>query len=193
MTLPDRASAGPPEPGDRAPAGRLTRPPSDRYRSPADTNPPEQPGQPAGPRRSAQSAPSPLRALAPAIVAGLVTAAILTVVGGVLAERRGLLAIAGIGGAVIGLLAARAAVSPDGSAAPVMTRSRVTRLAVAIALASTAVSALATWAYGRLEGGVMDPIAYLWETFGLFVPGQAVVAAVAAAWGAGAGPVRGRS
>jgi hypothetical protein len=37
----------------------------------------------------------------------------------------------------------------------------------------------------------MDPLSYVWETLGLYVPAQAIVASVAAAWGAGAGPVRG--
>ncbi len=38
----------------------------------------------------------------------------------------------------------------------------------------------------------MDPLGYLWATLGLYVPAQVALAAVAAAWGAGAGPVRGR-
>lgn len=110
-----------------------------------------------------------------------------------LAERTGLLAVAGIGGAALGLLAAGAAVSPDGVAPPAMTRRRATRVAVALAFATIAGAALGTWAYGRFEGGVMDPLAYLWETFGLSVPAQAIIAAIAAAWGAGAGPVRSSS
>ena len=67
-----------------------------------------------------------------------------------------------------------------------------TRTAVGLALLAVTAGALGTWAYGRLEGGVMDPLSYLWETLGLYVPAQAAVAGLAAAWGAGAGPVRGR-
>ena len=168
-------------PGDRPPAGRLSRPPSERYATSA--------GARAG--ASAAPAPSALRSLAPAIAVGAITAILLVLVGGVLAERRGLLAIAGAGGAVLGLLAANAAVSSDGSAPPPLSRGRITRTAIGLALLTVAAGALGTWAYGRLEGGVMDPLSYVWETLGLYVPAQAIVASVAAAWGAGAGPVRG--
>jgi hypothetical protein len=37
----------------------------------------------------------------------------------------------------------------------------------------------------------MDPLGYLWATLGLYVPAEALIAGLAAAWGAGAGPVRG--
>jgi hypothetical protein len=127
------------------------------------------------------------------VVAGLVTAAAFVLVGGLLAERRGLLAIAGIGGAAIGLLAARAAVSPDATSPAVLTRSGTTKAAIALAVLAVLAGALGTWAYGRLEGGVMDPLAYLWETLGPFIPAEAVLSGIAAAWGAGAGPIRGRS
>jgi hypothetical protein len=134
-----------------------------------------------------------LAALAPAIVAGILTAAALVVVGGVLAEHRGLLAIAGIGGAAIGLLAARAAVPSDSVRPPALSRGRAVRAAVGLALLAIAVAAIGTWAYGRLEGGVLDPLTYLWSVYGPLIPAEAVIAAVAAAWGAGAGPIRSRS
>jgi hypothetical protein len=129
----------------------------------------------------------------PAIVAGLVTAGALVVVGGVLAEQRGLLAIAGLGGALTGLLAADAAVSPDGVASPALTRPGAVRTAVGIAVLAVVSGAFGTWGYGRLEGGVLDPLTYLWSVFGLFIPAEAAIAALAAAWGAGAGPIRSRS
>ena len=110
-----------------------------------------------------------------------------------LAEQRGLLAIAGIGGAVIGLLAAGAAVSPDGVRPPALSRGRVVRVAVGLALVTVVIAALGTWAYGRVEGGVLDPLTYLWSVYGPLIPAEAAIAAVAAAWGAGAGPIRSRS
>lgn len=128
----------------------------------------------------------------PAIVAAIVTAAVLILVGGVLEERRGLLALAGIGGAVLGLLTAEAATSPDGIVPAVMSRGRARNVAVGLALSMIATSAVGIWAYSRLQGGVMDPLSYLWATLGLFVPAQAVIAGIAAAWGAGAGPIRWR-
>ncbi|MBF8289449.1 MAG: hypothetical protein HW391_417 [Chloroflexi bacterium] len=142
---------------------------------------------------AASGAPSAVRALGSAIIASVAIAAILVLVGGILAEHRGLIAIAGIGGAVVGLLAAHAAVSRDGTVAPALPRATVLRVAVALAVGMVLAGGLGIWAYGRLEGGVMDPLSYLWETSGLLVPAEAAVAAVAAAWGAGAGPVRGRS
>ena len=92
----------------------------------------------------------------------------------------------------MGLLGASAAVSTDGFAPSALSRRRATSAAVALALLAVATGALGTWAYGSMEGGVLDPLSYLWETLGLYVPAQAVVAGLAAAWGAGAGPVRGR-
>jgi hypothetical protein len=121
-----------------------------------------------------------------------VTACVLFLVGGILEERRGLLAIAALGGAAIGLLAANAAASPDGVTPSPMTRRQVTRLAIGLAVATVTAAALGIWLHARLEGGVMDPLSYLWATLGLYVPAQAVIAAVAAAWGAGSGPIRWR-
>jgi hypothetical protein len=121
------------------------------------------------------------------------TAGVLILVGGILEEQRGLLAIAALGGAVIGLLAAGAAASPDGVTPPLLPRRVVTRLAVGLALATIAAAGLGIWVHARLEGGVMDPLSYLWATLGLYVPAQAVIAAIAAAWGAGNGPIRWRA
>ncbi len=121
------------------------------------------------------------------------TAVALVLDGGVLAEERGLLAISGLGGAAIGLVAAAAGVSPDGVIPAPLSRTGVTRIAAGLAIASIVVGALGMWAYGRLEGGVMDPLTYLWTTFGPFVPAEAALAGLAAVWGAGAGPVRWRA
>jgi hypothetical protein len=192
MTSPSGTTTPPPEPGDRPPAGhpatRLARPPSERYAAAAG-------GGRSGPATAPGASDSrvSLGALAPGIAAGIVTAAALVLVGGVLAEQRGLLAIAGIGGAAIGLLGARAAVSPDGVRAPAFSRGRVVRVAAGLALLAIAVAAIGTWAYGRLEGGVLDPLTYLWSVFGPLIPAEAAIAAAAAAWGASAGPIRSRS
>ena len=55
-----------------------------------------------------------------------------------------------------------------------------------------ALAGLGTWLLARAEGGVMDPIGYLWTTFGFGFPAQAIVAVLAAAWGAASGPIRWR-
>ena len=176
--------------GDRPPSGRLDRPPSDRYVTRAAAGGPSSSGVLGAPTARTSSAAG---VVGKAIVAGVVTAIVLVIVGGVLAEHRGLLAIAGLGGAAIGLLVARGAASPDGTMKPVFTRRQAARIAAGLALATVVGAALGTWAYGRLEGGVMDPVTYLWETMGLLLPAEAVIAMIAAAWGAGAGPIRWRA
>ena len=50
--------------------------------------------------------------------------------------------------------------------------------------------AVATGSYARGEGGTLGLVDYLLTTFGPFVPGEAVIAALAAWWGANAGPVQ---
>jgi hypothetical protein len=109
-------------------------------------------------------------------------------VGGVLAYPFGLPFVAGIMGAFVGLLAARAAVPGDGATA--VPRGTVIRAAVALALGGVVLGDLALWLFAQSEGGVLGPVDYLWETFGLFVPGVALLAAVTAWWGAAAGPVQ---
>ncbi|MEO7664603.1 MAG: hypothetical protein ABIV26_05700 [Candidatus Limnocylindrales bacterium] len=114
-------------------------------------------------------------------------------VGGVLAEHRGLLAVAAIAGAMVGLLAAAAAVSPDGVTPPAVARRTVVRVAISLALAMVVLGAAGIWVVARIEGGVLAPIDYLWQTTGFLLPAQALLASLGAAWGASAGPVRGRS
>jgi hypothetical protein len=123
--------------------------------------------------------------------AGLVAllgAVALVGVGGVFSSTFGLLFAGGAMGAIIGLVAARAAV-PDDSSTPASRRT-VIRLAVALALCGVVAGDIGLWLFALSEGGVLGPLDYLWSTFGLFVPGVALVAAVTAWWGAGAGPVQ---
>ena len=197
MSGPLDDASRPPDPGDRPaagrpagrPAGRLAHAPSERYAERLGSRVPG--GADGTPRQT--SVATLLGALVPAIVALLVTVAAMVVVGGVLAEQRGLLLTAGFGGSAIGLLAAGAAVSPDGVAPPALPRGRAVRVAVFLAVLAVAGAAIGTWAYGRLEGGVLDPVTYLWTVFGPLIPAEAVLAGLTAAWGAGAGPVRSRS
>jgi hypothetical protein len=175
------------EPGERPPAGRLSRPPSERYARPSV-------GGSASPGAKATAASKSTIAgvLGPAIAAALVTAALVVLVGGVLAEHSGLLFITGLGSGATGLLVARGAVSPDGAAAPVWSRQVAMRVATGLGLATVVVAAIGIWIVSRLQGGVMDPLPYLAETTGLLLPALATVAAIAAAIGASMGPVRGR-
>jgi hypothetical protein len=155
----------------------LSRPPSSRYAEPGEVGRPAADVAPGGSTTSeapeaSPSSPSALGAVAVAILG----AAGFAVVGGILSSATGLLFGAGLVGALIGLLLA-----PD--------RSR-TVAAAALAIASVLVGALGIWLVARGEGGVLGPLDYLWETFGLLVPAQAVLAALASAWGVRAGPLR---
>ena len=184
------------EPGDRAtrpaapsgaptgPAsgGRLATPPSARYGDPTDA--PGGGGDPAtGATRSALPGP-----FVRAIVVAIAGAAALLVVGAILASTAGLLFIAGLTGAAVGLVLARAAVPRD-DARPVARR-RVAWLAIALSIAAVWLAAVGTWLVARNEGGTLALVDYLLEAFGPFIPAEAVLAALAAAWGAHAGPVQ---
>jgi len=136
------------------------------------------------PAASAASRTTPRRRgpLVAAVATGLVGAALLTVIMGIFASTAGTLFVSGVAGALVGLLVAGA-----------VPRSQATRVALTIAGGTLVVTGVAVWILARAEGGVMDPITYLWTTFGFGIPAQALVAIVAAAWGAGSGPIRWRS
>ena len=174
------------EPGDRPPAPperesrRLAEPPSARYA-------PRTAAQDAG--AGAEGAASALtRPLLRAALVAIVGAVVLTLVGAILASTFGLLFVAGAAGAAIGLVLSRAAVPiGDGVAVP---RRRVAWLAVGLSLAAVVVAAVATWLIAKGEGGTLGLVDYLMTTFGPFVPAEAVLASLAAWWGAGTGPIQ---
>jgi hypothetical protein len=170
------------EPGDRnrAPAEprgrRLAEAPSARYAA----------GGPAGaPGASRSALPG---ALARAGLIGIAGAAALVLVGGVFASTFGLVFVSGIMGAAIGLVIARAAVPRD--AARPTPRRTLLWIAFAMAIGAVVLGDVGLWLFARQEGGTLGPLDYLWTTFGPFVPGDAIVAALAAWWGASAGPVQ---
>jgi hypothetical protein len=111
------------------------------------------------------------------------------VVGAILASTFGLLFVAGITGGLVGLTLARAAAPLDEAVDPVPRRT-LAWLGVALALGAVAVAAVITWLIARAEGGTLELVDYLLTTFGPFVPAEAVIAALAAWWGATSGPVQ---
>ena len=175
------------EPGGRpnANAGRsarhLDRAPGDRYRGGGDAGGPEGGPSPGG--RGNLAGP-----LARALLAALGGAVVLFALGALLSSSAGLLVVAGLTGAAVGLLLARAA-APGREIEPALTRRQATWLAVGIALVAVAGAAVATWLHAIGEGGALGLVDYLLETFGAIVPLELVVAGITAAWGAGAGPV----
>ena len=145
-------------PGER----RLAHPPSDRYR---DVQAEVSPGLDA----TASSG----RAVTFASIAGLAGAAAITILGGALAISAGLVVVAAATGwaVAIGLrVGAGGHLSQSGRA----------RMALTLTLTAVALGQTGLWVYGRWEGGVLAPLDYLWEVFGLLVPLQFVAAAVAA-------------
>jgi hypothetical protein len=124
--------------------------------------------------------------------AGIVAAAgagLLFLVGAVVASTAGLVFVSGVMGAVIGFLLARATV-PTESRAPALTRRAAMWLAIGIAAGAVVVADVATWLNALGEGGTLGLLDYLWETFGLFVPGELLAAALGAVWGTSAGPAQ---
>jgi hypothetical protein len=125
-----------------------------------------------------------------AVVVAIVGTLLLYALGALLSSSAGLVFVAGLTGATVGLLLARAA-APGEGAAPGLTRRQVMWTAVALTVVAVALGALGTWLHALAEGGALGPIDYLLETFGVIVPAEVAIGAIGAAWGANAGPVEG--
>jgi hypothetical protein len=158
MTTTDGPDPGPPNPGER----RLTRPPSDRY-----------PTEEQVPIEADDGGGSFGRALAFGGLAAIAIAAGIALFGGVILVTAGLVALAALGGWAIGI-AVRV-----GSGGTVAAERRAVMAAVLAALAVLG-GQLALWLFARYEGGVLGPVDYLAETFGLLIPIELAFAVVAA-------------
>ena len=175
------------EPGDRRPASadrparQLERPPGERYAEAGA-------GQPGGVAADSAAGNALFAPFVKSLVAALVGTLILYALGALLSSSAGLVFVAGLTGAAVGLLLARAA-APGRGEAPALTRRRVLRAAIAISVLAVVVAAVGTWLHALAEGGALGLLDYLFETFGVIVPAELVIAAIGAAWGAGAGPV----
>ncbi|MEA2608989.1 MAG: hypothetical protein QOJ75_1232 [Chloroflexota bacterium] len=157
---PSSETTGRAAPGER----RLAHPPSDRYRDGQDgTSSRQEPAKPG----------STGRAVGFASAAGLLGSAVITVLGGVFAISAGLVVVAVATGWAV-------AVGLRAGAGGQLGETRRVRLALALALAAVALGQAGLWIYGRSEGGVLAPLEYLWEVFGLLVPLQLVAGGVAA-------------
>jgi hypothetical protein len=154
----------PPTPGER----RLAHPPSDRYRAAE-----ERAGATEAEGETDRSA-SVARGVALAVVVAAVGAAAIVVLGGILTMTAGLVVVA----AAVGWGVALALRFGAGSK---LAGSRRAALAVVITLIAVGAAQLGLWQYAQLEGGVLGPLDYLWEVFGVLVPIEIVVA-VGLAW-----------
>ena len=154
-----------PVPGER----RLDRPPSDRYRPTPEADAATATGM--GAARTASMA----RALLYGGITAVIGAVVIVLLGGVLTLSGGLLAVAVVIGRTVGL----GVVFGGGVEVGQPTR---TWLAIGLALASVVLGQLGLWLYGRSEGGVLDPLDYLWQVFGPLVLFELVIAGFVAAW-----------
>ena len=154
----------PPTPGER----RLAHPPSDRYRAA------EARAGAAEAEAASDGSASVARGVALAIVVAAVGAGAIVVLGGILTVTAGLVVVA----AALGWGVALALRFGAGSQ---LARPRRAVLAVGIALVAVVAAQLGLWQYAQVEGGVLSPLDYLWEVFGILVPIEIVVA-VGLAW-----------
>jgi hypothetical protein len=151
MTDPSQA------PGER----RLPYPPSDRYAVPDDVPP------------AIDDAASPTRGVMYAAAAAVVGAGAMTLLGGVLAVSAGLLVVAGATGWAV-------AVGLRAGGGPHIATARRVRLGLLLTTLAVALGQLGLWLYAGYEGGVLGPVDYLSETFGLLVPLQLLIAWIVA-------------
>ena len=159
---PDVTAETAPSPGER----RLAHPPSDRYRVAE--------ARAAAAADTADPAASLARGVAVATVVVILGAVAIVLLGGVLTITTGLLVVAGATGWGI------AAALGIGAGEHLSSRRRVA-LAVALGVGAVALGQLGLWQYARTEGGVLPPLEYLGEVFGLLVPLE-FAAAVVVAW-----------
>ena len=154
--------------GERMPsAGRLDRPPSDRY----DRSAP-----PAG-ADGAGASGSLVRAALFAIPAGVIALAVYVGLAGPFSFTAGLVVVAIFAGRMIGL-------SAKAGGGTAVTSDRAVVVALLITLAWFVGAQIATWLFARSEGGVLSPVDYLGQVFGPVVPLVAIASVLAAWWSA---------
>jgi hypothetical protein len=151
-----------PEPGDRRPARLLDAPPSHRYT--------RMPGTDA----EADDQPSELRGIVLAILVAAFCGLILVVLGGAFDFTAGLIVVAFF----LGRLTATAMKLGAGST---ISGARILAASVGIALAGVVLAQLGLWVWARWEGGSLDPVDFLAQTYGVLVILELLLAG-GAAW-----------
>ncbi len=112
------------------------------------------------------------RALVSALAVALAGAVVLVVLGGLLAFSAGLLVVAAVVGWAIGRTTRTADAARPGTR---------TAVATILAVGCVGLAQAGLWVVARAEGGVLSPVEYLAQTWGVLVPLQ-LLAAVAASW-----------
>lgn len=109
-----------------------------------------------------------------AVTIALVGALLFVLLAGAMTLGAGLLVVAAVVGRLVGLAIKGTSLDRD----------RRGVIAAAIAVGSVVLGLIGTWAYGRWEGGVLGPVDYLAETFGVLVPLELAIAGLVAWWSA---------
>jgi len=156
----------PPQPEDSDPSGRI---PGDR--SGGEASPPaprrtvldRSPGDRYQPAREVAGSGRAVEALWAPLAVAVGGALAFVLLGGVMAVTAGLIVIAGLIGWLTGLLV------------------RPPLRAAVVAAGIVVLGLLGIWLFGRMEGGVLDPIEYFAEVQGFLVPLELLVAAGLAA------------
>ncbi len=160
-------------PGDRAPAGRaagqLDRAPGERYR-PAE----------AGDQARTRPRPGAVRSGVTVLIVAAAGSGVFAL-GGSFDLGVGMLVVAAFLGWAIGLAVVwvAPAIRVPGLDGPRRSRRRAALAALAAA-GSLIAGLLVLWAWSRLEGGVLGPVAYADARFGLLAAVQVLIAAVVA-------------
>ena len=158
---------------------RLERAPSERYGTapgagrPGASDPAVRAG--AGPGEIAPTRAASARGIAFGAVAALVGAALIVVFGGALAVSAGLLVVASAVGYAVGLATVI-------GAADTLPPGRRSLGAGGLAGLGVLLGQVGLWLFARAEGGVLGPLDYLGQTFGVLVPVEVLLAAVVAWW-----------
>jgi hypothetical protein len=140
------------EPIDSGPGDRPRRQPTPLDRAPSERY-----------AREPTAADTGRDRLARAVAVAIAGAAIIAVLGGPLSMTAGLLAVSAVVGLVLGAM-----LRPW------------TRVAVGLAIGSVVVGLLGVWLFSRVEGGVLDPLAYLADVEGPLAPIQLLLAGATA-------------
>lgn len=115
-----------------------------------------------------------------ALAISVVATVVIALLNGLLAVAAGLLAVTGVAAWLVG----QALRAGDGTAAgggPLATPAGRTGAAVALAIVVVIAGALGSWLLSLPQGGVLGPLDYLGQAFGLLLPAMAAIAA-ASAW-----------
>ena len=123
----------------------------------------------------ASTGAAPARGIAFGAIAALVGAVLVVVFGGALAVSAGLLVVASAVGYAVGLATVI-------GAADTLAPRRRSWIAAALAGLGMLLGQVGLWLFARAEGGVLAPIDYLGQTFGVLVPVEVLLAAVVAWW-----------